>query len=62
VYLTVILDRYDRKVIGWALSADMETVHTTIPAIGTAFANRKAREGLSFHSDRGGAVLREKFS
>jgi transposase InsO family protein len=53
VYLTVILDLYDRKVIGWALSADMETVHTTIPALETAVANRKAREGLLFHSDRG---------
>ncbi|MDR1637643.1 MAG: DDE-type integrase/transposase/recombinase, partial [Treponema sp.] len=31
VYLTVVLDLYDRKVIGWAFSADMETVHTTIP-------------------------------
>jgi transposase InsO family protein len=51
VYLTVILDLYDRKVIGWTLSADMETVHTTIPAIETDVANRKAREGL--FSDRG---------
>jgi transposase InsO family protein len=23
VYLTVVLDRYDRKVIGWAFSADI---------------------------------------
>jgi transposase InsO family protein len=53
VYLTVILDLYERKVSGWALSADIETVHTTIPAIETAFANRKAQEGLLFHSDRG---------
>jgi transposase InsO family protein len=53
VYLTVVLDLYDRKVIGWALSADMETVHTTIPAVAMAFANRPAQEGLLFHSDRG---------
>jgi transposase InsO family protein len=53
VYLTVVLDLYDRKVIGRALSADMETVHTTIPAQEIAFAGRKAREGLIFHSDRG---------
>jgi transposase InsO family protein len=31
----------------------METVHTTIPALEMAFANRKAQEGLLFHSDRG---------
>jgi transposase InsO family protein len=34
VYLTVALDLYDRQVIGWAFSADMEAIHTTIPALG----------------------------
>jgi transposase InsO family protein len=53
VYLTVVLDLYDRKLIGWALSGDLETLHTTIPALKMAFGNRKAQEGLLFHSDRG---------
>jgi transposase InsO family protein len=53
VYLTVVLDLYDRKVIGWAFSADMEAVHTTIPALRMAFARRPARDRLLFHSDRG---------
>jgi transposase InsO family protein len=53
VYLTVVLDLYDRKVIGWALSGGLEAAQTTIPALEMAFANRKAREGLIFHSDRG---------
>jgi transposase InsO family protein len=53
VYLTVVLDLFDRKVIGWALSADMEAGHTTIPALEMAVANRRPREGLLFHSDRG---------
>jgi transposase InsO family protein len=53
MYLTAVLDLFDRKVIGWALSADMETVHTTIPALEMAFANRRPRDGLLFHSDRG---------
>jgi transposase InsO family protein len=53
VFLTVVLDLYDRKVIGWAFSADMEGAHTTIPAVEMACANRKARKGLIFHSDRG---------
>ncbi|MDR2742275.1 MAG: DDE-type integrase/transposase/recombinase [Treponema sp.] len=57
VYLTVVVDLYDRKVIGWAFSGDMETVHTTIPALEVAFANRKAREGLIFHSDRGYSIV-----
>jgi transposase InsO family protein len=53
VYLTVVLDLFDRKVIGWAFSTDMETVHTTIPALQMAFNNRPAQDGLLFHSDRG---------
>jgi transposase InsO family protein len=53
VYLTMVLDLYDRKVIGWALSAGMDAVHTTNPALETAFANRRPRDGLIFHSDRG---------
>jgi transposase InsO family protein len=48
-----VLDLYDRKVIGWAFSGDLETIHTTIPAVQMAFTNRTAREGLLFHSDRG---------
>ncbi|MDR0400679.1 MAG: IS3 family transposase [Treponema sp.] len=53
VYLTMVLDLFDRKIIGWSLSGDMEAGHTTIPAMEMAFANRRAREGLIFHSDRG---------
>jgi transposase InsO family protein len=51
--LTVVLDLYDRKVIGRAFSADMGTVHTTISAIRMAFAHRAARDRLLFHSGRG---------
>ncbi|MDR2257529.1 MAG: DDE-type integrase/transposase/recombinase [Treponema sp.] len=61
VYLTVVLDLYDRKVIGWAFSSDMETIHTTSPAMETAVANRKAREGLLFHSDRGARYCAKAF-
>jgi transposase InsO family protein len=50
--LTVVLDLCDRKVIGWALSADMETVHTTIPALEMAAGNRIPQTGIIFHSDR----------
>jgi transposase InsO family protein len=53
VYLTVVLDLYDRKVIGWALSADMEAAHTTIAAFDMAVKSRMPSDGLIFHSDRG---------
>jgi transposase InsO family protein len=66
-YLTVTLDLYDRKVIGWALSSGMETPDTTIAALKMAVRNRPPQDGLIFHSDRGvqycaksfRAVLRE---
>jgi transposase InsO family protein len=37
LYLTVVLDLYDRKAIDWAFSAGLETVQTTIPALRMAF-------------------------
>jgi transposase InsO family protein len=49
----VILDLFDRKVIGWAFSDGLETARTAIPALRMAFASRRAREGMVFHSDRG---------
>jgi transposase InsO family protein len=61
VYLTVVLDLFDRKVIGWALSADMESAHTTIAALKMAFKNRKAQDGLLFHSDRGVQYCAQSF-
>jgi transposase InsO family protein len=39
LYLTIVLDLFDRKVIGWAF--------------GMAYMNRRPRSGLMFHSDRG---------
>jgi len=53
VYLTVILDLFDRKVIGWALSSTLDAAHTTIAALEMAFKNRTPQQGLIFHSDRG---------
>jgi len=67
VYLTVVLDLYDRKVLGWALSSGMEAADTAIAALKMAVKNRPPEDGLIFHSDRGiqycaqsfRAVLRE---
>lgn len=53
VYLTIIMDLYDRKVIGWALSESMKAVDTTIPAWQMALKNRPITSKLIFHSDRG---------
>lgn len=32
LYLTIILDLYDRKVVGWALSTDLSAKNTSIKA------------------------------
>jgi transposase InsO family protein len=53
LYLTTVLDLYDRKIIGWSFSETMETQATTIPALRMAVTNRAPKEGLLFHSDRG---------
>ena len=55
LYLTTVIDLFDRKVIGWALSETMKTSHTVIPAFNMAKINRpiKTNQSLIFHSDRG---------
>jgi transposase InsO family protein len=53
LYLTVIIDLFDRKVIGWALSSDMSAENTSIAAWRMAIKNRPPSDRLIFHSDRG---------
>lgn len=53
LYLTIILDLFDRKVLGWSLSADMSAENTSIAAWKMAVKNRPPSEKLLFHSDRG---------
>jgi transposase InsO family protein len=61
VYLTIVLDLFDRKIIGWALSSGMETSETTIAALDMALKNRTPEEGLLFHSDRGVQYCAQSF-
>jgi len=61
VYLSVVLDLYDRKVIGWAISAGMESSETTIAALEMAVKNRRPEDGLIFHSDRGVQYCAQSF-
>lgn len=53
LYLTIILDLADRKVIGWSLSSTMKATDTVIPAWKMAQKNRTITSELIFHSDRG---------
>lgn len=53
LYLTVVLDLADRKIIGWALSKTMKVQETTTAAFRMAVRNRPVIQPLIFHSDRG---------
>jgi len=53
LYLTIILDLADRRIIGWSLSSTMKAIDTVIPAWEMAQKNRKITSELIFHSDRG---------
>ena len=53
LYLTVILDLGDRKVIGWSVSDSLSAKNTVIAALKKAVSNRVVKPGIIFHSDRG---------
>ena len=55
LYLTTVIDLFDRKVIGWALSHNMFAQSTSIAAFKMALINRPiaSEKQLIFHSDRG---------
>lgn len=53
LYLTTVIDLFDRKIIGWALSKSMRTGDTSVKALNMALNNRAKDENLIFHSDRG---------
>ena len=61
IYLTTIVDLYDRKIIGWSLSDGMSTEETTLRAWKMAAKNRNIEKGLIFHSDRGVQYASKKF-
>ena len=53
VYLAVVLDLFSRKVVGWALSASLET-ELVASALRRAIEARRPQSGtLLHHSDRG---------
>lgn len=64
LYLTTVIDLFDRKVIGWALSDTMKSSATIIPAFNMAKGNRpiQKNQSLIFHSDRGIQYACEEFT
>jgi putative transposase len=52
VYLAVVLDRFSRKVIGWALDRTLAS-RLAVEALRKAIEQRRPAPGLVHHSDRG---------
>lgn len=53
LYLTVIIDLFDRKVVGWSFSNNMTAEKTIGAAWKMAVKNRPVSQNLMFHSDQG---------
>ena len=61
LYLTIIIDLFNRKVVGWSISNRLTAITTTIPALIDAFRRQRPKGRLIFHSDRGVQYACHKF-
>jgi putative transposase len=52
LYLAAILDLFSRRVVGWSMSASLETTFC-LDALAMALRTRTPSAGLVHHSDRG---------
>lgn len=52
VYLAVILDKWSRRIVGWALDRTL-AARLAVTALQRAIAARRPKPGLVHHSDRG---------
>ena len=62
LYLTTVIDLYDRKCIGWSISNGMSAEETSLASWKMAIKNRGISKDLIFHSDRGVQYACEKFA
>ncbi|OIO62083.1 MAG: transposase [Candidatus Marinimicrobia bacterium CG1_02_48_14] len=61
LYLTTIMDLFQKKIVGWSMSRTMAAEHTTIPAMQHYLRTYKPAPGVIFHSDRGVQYASTKF-
>ena len=61
LYLTTIIDLFNREVIGHWKSKSLKTSDTVVMAFREACLRRKPQAGLLFHSDRGSQYASHEF-
>lgn len=62
IYLTTVIDLFDRKVTGWSVSDNMSATCTTVAALEMAISRRTPKAGLIVHSDRGSQYACDEFA
>jgi len=60
VYLAVVLDKFSRRVVGWALDRTLSS-RLPLAALKNALEDRKPGPGLVHHSDRGAQYLNASY-
>jgi len=60
-YLTIVMDLFDRKIIGWATSSTLEAEQTSVKAMKMALLHRRATPDMIIHSDRGSQYACKEF-
>lgn len=60
LYLTVMIDLFSRKVVGWHISSRMKA-DTVCDALRMAIWQRKPKAGLIVHSDRGAQYASKQY-
>lgn len=53
LYLTIVMDLFNREILGWSMSKSLKASDTTIAALEDAFNRHHLSPEVIFHSDRG---------